>query len=174
MRPEVKFLLLCLVLLIALEGCTLLGKQAPRTAGVPQQRLLLDQALEALGGNRMQQARELLEQITEAAPLAGVTDEALFRLALLYLGDEGTVKAGARAEALLERLKKEFPNSPWSLQSKPLLSYMAGIKSLRDQRRQLKTLQDLNLSLGRENRELRQSLERLKQLDLELEQKIKR
>lgn len=38
----------------------------------------------------------------------------------------------------------------------------------------MKTLRDLNLSLSRDNRDLRQTIERLKNLDIELEQKIKR
>ena len=173
MRPEMKNFLILLVFWGVLGGGAFF-KSAYENSGVPPQRLLLKQALHALGGGKNQQARELLEKIAESSPLAGVTDEALFRLALLYLGDEGTIKAGSRAEALLERLKAEFPDSLWSNQSKPLLSYMGGVKLLRDKRRQAKTLQDINISLARENRELRQSLEQLKQLDLELEQKIKR
>jgi hypothetical protein len=130
-------------------------------------------ALEYLRTGNGQGARDLLEMVCEAPPVTGVTDEALFRLALLHLGDDGS-KGGVRAQVLLERLRNEFPQSSWTHQAAPLASYLAGAKVLRDRQRELKTLRDLNLSLSHDNRELRQSLERLKQLDIELEQKIKR
>src|SRR6185369_10983548 len=96
--------------------------------------------------------------VCDAPPVIGVTDEALFRLALLHLGDEGS-KGAVRAQALLERLREEFPQSSWTHQAAPLATYLAGAKTLRDRQRELKTLRDLNLSLSRDNRELRQSLE---------------
>ena len=83
---------------------------------------------------------------------------------------EGLVKT----QELLERLKADFPRSIWTQQSAPLIAYLAGVKTLRDRQREVKTLKELNLSLSRDNREMRQSIERLKSLDLELEQKIKR
>jgi hypothetical protein len=45
---------------------------------------------------------------------------------------------------------------------------------LRVKQRELRNLRSQNLSLGRDNKEMRQSIERLKQLDLELEQKIRK
>ena len=51
---------------------------------------------------------------------------------------------------------------------------LTGIRTLRDRQREVRTLKELNLSLSRDNREMRQSIERLKSLDLELEKKIKR
>ena len=71
-------------------------------------------------------------------------------------------------------LRIDFPKSIWSHQAAPLDAYLAGIKALRDRQREVKTLKELNLSLSRDNREMRQSIERLKSLDLELEKKIKR
>jgi hypothetical protein len=92
---------------------------------------------------------------------------------VLYLRDEGS-KGAARAQELLDRLKNEFPRSLWAHQAAPLGVYLAGVKTLRDRQREVKTLKELNLSLSRDNREMRQSMERLKSLDLELELKIKR
>ena len=130
-------------------------------------------ALEFLRAGREQEARDLLEQVVEGPQRSGVTDEALFRLSLLYLRDDGG-KGTTKAQEALERLQTGFPRSIWSQQAAPLDAYLAGIKALRDRQREVKTLKELNLSLSRDNREMRQSIERLKSLDLELEKKIKR
>lgn len=130
-------------------------------------------ALEFLRAGREQEARELLELVVDGPRRGGVTDEALFRLSLLYLRDEGT-RGTVRAQETLERLRSEFPASIWSYQGDPLAAYLTGVRALRDRQREVKTLKELNLSLSRDNREMRQSLERLKSLDLELEKKIKR
>ncbi len=129
--------------------------------------------MEFLRSGNEQATRDLLERVVEGPPINGVTDEALFRLSVLYLRDDGG-KGTVRAMELLDRLKKEFPISPWAHQAAPLGLYLAGVKTLREQRREVKILKELNLSLSRDNREMRQSMERLKSLDLELEQKIKR
>lgn len=138
-----------------------------------EQERLLAGALEYLRKGKEQNARALLERICEAPPLAGVTDDALFRLALLSLRDDSG-KGVKQTQELLDRLIDEFPRSIWAFQAAPLASYLSDVKSLRDRQRELKTLRDLNLSLNRDNRDLRQTLERLKNLDIELEQKIKR
>lgn len=143
--------------------------ESTRPGGVPEQERNLAGALEYLRKGNEHGARDLLERVCEAPSLGGVTDDALFRLSLLNLRDDS-----AKSQALLERLKNEFPHSIWAYQAAPLTSYLSGIKTLRDRQREMKTLRDLNLSLSRDNRELRQTIERLKNLDIELEQKIKR
>lgn len=130
-------------------------------------------ALEFLKTSNEQAARDLLEQVVEGPSRVGLTDEALFRLSVLSLREEGN-KGTARSIELLERLKTEFPQSLWTHQAAPLSAYLTSVKSLRDRQREVKTLKELNLSLSRDNREMRQSIERLKSLDLELEKKIKR
>jgi len=130
-------------------------------------------ALEFLRAGKEQAAREQLERVVKGPSRGGITDEALFRLSVLYLRDDGN-KGTVRALELLERLKKEFPRSIWSRQAAPLIVYLAGTKTLRELRHEVNTLKELNLSLSRDNRELHQSMERLKSLDLELERKIKR
>lgn len=137
------------------------------------QKQNLNVAVTQLGAGKEQQARTLLEKVTDSTPVSGVTDEALFRLALLDLRSDGG-SGLARAQTLLERLAARYPDSLWTKQSAPLLAHLIEARSLRNRQRDLKTLKELNLSLSRDNRELRQNLDRLKQLDLELEKKINR
>jgi len=153
------------------RSVTITDREHP--ASTPAQERSFAGALEFLRSGNEQGARDLLERVVEAPPIKGITDEACFRLALLHLRDEGN-RGTARALALLERLESEFPKSIWARQAAPLASYLDGIKSLREKQREMKTLRDLNLSLSRDNRDLRQTIEKLKNLDIELEQKIKR
>jgi hypothetical protein len=155
------------------SGCGIKSLSTSRSFVVPEQERSFAGALEHLKAGKVQQARELLEKVVAAAPISGITDEAIFRLALLNIRDENG-KGPLRAQSLLERLENEFPHSIWTHQAAPLVSYLAGIKPTRDKQRELKTLKDLNFSLSRDNRDLRQTIERLKSLDIELEQKIKR
>lgn len=178
--------MLVMVLAVALGGgCAVTTKQPPpSSAPVPvpapvivpvisgQERSFAG-ALEYLKAGKEQQARELLERVVTLPPLSGVTDEALFRLALLCLRDE-TGRVATRALSLLEQLESEFPSSTWTRQAAPLVSYLAGVRVPRDRQKELRTLRDHNLSLSRDNRELRQTIERLKSLDIELDQRIKR
>jgi hypothetical protein len=129
--------------------------------------------MEFLQAGKEREARDLLELVVADSPRIGVTDEALFRLSLLYLWDDGE-KGPVRTQELLERLLKEFPRSSWAYQGTPLAAYLTGVRILKDRQREVKTLRELNLSLSRDNREMRQSIERLKSLDLELEKKITR
>jgi hypothetical protein len=130
-------------------------------------------ALEFLRVGREQEARDLLELVVAGPSRGGVTDEALFRLSLMYLRDDG-VKGSVRSQELLEQLSADFPRSIWAHQGAPLAAYLTGVQTLKDRQREVRTLKELNLSLSRDNREMRQSIERLKSLDLELEKKIKR
>ena len=137
------------------------------------QARVLDEARGQIRAGNEQHACDLLQKVVNGEPVAGVTDEALFRLALLTLKDDGG-KSLLRAQTLLERLSAKYPDSIWTRQSAQLLVQLSDIRSLRKRQRELNSLKDLNFSLTRDNRELRQSLERLKQFDLELEQRIKR
>jgi hypothetical protein len=130
-------------------------------------------ALVFLRAGKEQEARDLLELVVAAPPRSGMTDEALFRLSLLYLPDD-SAKGTERTQELLKRLIDEFPRSIWAHQAAPLAAYLTGVRTLRDKQREVRTLKELNLSLSRDNREMRQSIERLKNLDMELEKKIKR
>jgi len=163
-----------LLLLFSLNtGCGTKRLSTSLALVVSEQERAFAGALEHLKTGKIQQARELLEKVVAAAPVSGITDEAIFRLALLNIRDENG-RGPLRAQALLERLENEFPRSIWAHQAAPLASYLANIKPTREKQRELKTLRELNLSLSRDNRDLRQTIERLKSLDIELEQKIQR
>jgi hypothetical protein len=145
----------------------------PRLLLLSEQERTLSGALDQLRAGKEQKARELLEKVVDGAPAVGVTDEALFRLALLSLKEDGG-KGLLRAQQLLERLADKYPDSLWTKQSAPLLSHLTEARTLRNKQRELKALRELNFSLSRDNKDMRQSLEQLKRLDLELEQRIKR
>jgi len=179
MKPD--WIVSCALLFLVMmnSGCAVLAGKKPANAPVPkpyasisEQENTLSEAREQLRKGKEPRARDLMAKVVDGAPVAGVTDEALFRLALLFLKEEGD-KGIKQAQTLLERLSNEYPDSLWTRQSAPLLSHLAEDRLLRNRLRELKTLKELNLSLSRDNRELRQSLERLKKLDLELDQRIK-
>ena len=161
------------VLLLS-SGCGMFTKpvRVPAPIKIPEQERSFAGALEFLKAGREQQARDLLEKVVTAPSINGITDEALFRLALLTVRDENG-RGPVRTRTLLERLSTEFPRSIWTHQVGPLEVFLENSKFPRDKQRELKTLRDLNLSLSKDNRELRQTIERLKSLDLELDQKIR-
>ncbi len=173
MRSDSVVTVWLVVVLFMLGGCAAVKQPLPSAPVVSLQERSFAGALEHLKGGREQQARELLERVVALPPISGITDEALFRLALLSTRDE-TGKVAAQAQSLLERLESEFPFSAWTRQAAPLAAYLAGVRVPRDRQKELKNLRDHNLSLSRDNRELRQTIERLKLLDIELDQKIKR
>lgn len=173
MRPSYIKALVVLVVFMLNAGCGINRLSTSTSRVVPDQERSFAGALEYLRTGRIQQARDLLEKVVAAAPIAGITDEALFRLALLNVRDENG-RGALRAQAQLERLENDFPRSIWTHQAAPLASYLASVRPARDKQRELKTLRDLNLSLSRDNRDLRQTIERLKSLDIELDQRIKR
>ncbi len=130
-------------------------------------------ALHLLRAGKEHEASELFELVVAGPQTPGISDEALLRLALIQLRDS-RIKSVARAEKLLDRLKKEYPKSIWRYQAEPLIAFLENSSELRKNQRELKNLRELNVSLTRNNRELRQTIERLKELDIELEQKIRR
>jgi len=164
---------LALLLTLMTAGCSLLGARPTPPPRISGQELAFATALGHLRRGNEADARAELERVVAAPPLAGVSDEALFRLALLVLHDAGD-KGLQHSQLLLTRLKSEFPDSIWTHQAAPLEDLLDSTRSLRSRQRELKSLREQNLSLSRDNKELRQSIERLKNLDVELELKIKR
>lgn len=174
MKYEKFSSILLLVAVFLSGGCTaFVGKHIPAAKNVTGVERSFSAALQFVRTGNESAARELLEDVVEEPQLIGVTDEALFRLAVFTLGDENG-KGETRARKLLERLTAEFPTSSWTRQAAPLLDYIRETAALRARMRELKNLRNQNLSLSRDNKELRQSLEHLKDLDLELEQKIRK
>jgi TolA-binding protein len=137
----------------------------------------LSSAVALLQNGETAGASKALEAICNDTPLAGVTDEALFRLALLSLKPSTERPASPQAHQLLKRLKKDYPSSPWSAQAAPLVELVNSAEELRRQNRNYRTanqsqtreINELNKSIS----ELNKSIEQLKHLDQELERKTR-
>jgi TolA-binding protein len=129
-------------------------------------------------------AVKALEAVCSDPPVPGVTDEALFRLALLSLKPSTERPASSQFQELLKRLRKEYPASPWTAQAAPLVDL---INSAEELRRQNKTYRSANQSLTKDVNErnkninelnknineLNKNIEQLKHLDLEIEKKTR-
>lgn len=166
------------VLLIAcLSGCASIQKslESQRLRSARQERLA--QAVWLIERGNAERAATVLTAIVSSPGMPGVTDEALFRLGLLSVPPDLEREELSTALKYLERLQKEYPISPWATQAASLTDFLASVprrvQSTTELRRQIKTLKDLNLSLTRENKEMRLNIEKIKTLDLELEKKAK-
>jgi hypothetical protein len=122
-------------------------------------------------------AARVLDAICASTPVPGVTDEALFRLALLALKPCAERPASLQGHQLLKRLKKEYPSSPWTAQASPLIELINAAEELRHQNRNYRAAnQSLTREVNELNKhvsELNRDIEQLKHLDLELEQKTR-
>jgi hypothetical protein len=163
--------MLCSALLLSLSGCTgITGSWSLR--GSSDKRQNLASAVDMIRSGLDKEARFYLERVIDDQREDGVTDEALFRLAILKINDGDA--GGKSSLELLERLRNSYPKSVWTKQSAPLYSYVQNSKSIRNRERELNSLREKNLSLSKDVRDLRSVIDRLKALDLELEQKIRR
>ncbi len=173
MRQMTSFLWLA----IAVTGCA--SSRPP--AGMPYselQRQKLSAAVRILEAGDVTEAGNMLATICEETAVPGVTDEALFQLALLRLRFEAEKDEPDSARPMLERLRDEFPASVWTRQAVALLGLMESRNALLRANHDLK-IQNLSLSseneaLSREAKELLERLERLKSLDVELERRSRR
>ncbi len=165
-----------------LSGCATIQQSDPF---YQQQKKKLALAQMLIEENKIPAAKEVLSSLTKEAKTKGITDEALFRMALLDLEPGEQKIATGKAGQDLDKLLSDYPKSQWRTHAaalKGLLDYYdlaveernsleQSIKSLRNSYSSLKSM---NLSLARENKELRQGIEKLKNLDLELETKKKK
>ena len=163
-----------ILLAVLVTGCASSSKLAGTPNGQAQERTLTA-AVQLLEKGDTGEAAKMLAAICAEPGVPGVTDEALFRLALLRLGSETETERPDSARQTMERLQTEYPASPWSKQAAPLLDLLTSESDLVRANRNLKSL---NLSLDqeierltREGNALRERLEKLKHLDLELEDK---
>lgn len=168
---------LIMLAVLCLSGCATIQKsvESQRQRSARQERL--SQAVSLLGKGNTEKAATVLTEIVAAPGMPGITDEALFRLGLLSMPPDLERDEISNALKHLERLQKEYPVSPWAYQAATLTDFLSGvprrIQSTTELRRQIKTLKDLNLSLTRENKEMKLNIEKIKALDLELEKKAK-
>lgn len=158
-----KKLIMILTMALVTGGCATLS----RPGGIlyqSGQKKKLARAVMLLETGKTSAAAEVLAALAAEPAVPGVTDEALFRLGLLRL-------ATGQAQKDLERLKKEYPSSSWA----PLASQLIEILTLTDDlRQQNRKMKEQTLSLTKENKELRDSIEKLKELELELGKRKKR
>jgi hypothetical protein len=167
-----------LLVLALLSACASTGGKGQR----PNASRQLAQAVALLDKGDAAGATRLLSAVCSEPPEPHVTDEALFRLALLTLKPAPERSASARGPQLLKRLKREYPGSPWTVQAAPLMELIDQAEELRHQNRNLKAAnQSLKGESGEQSRKIEQlnkkidqlnhNIEQLKHLDLELEQK---
>lgn len=171
MRRKLLFALPMCMFLLTLNGCGMFGKGGMLGGAEKGQKLA--SAVNLIKSGQKSEAGRFLEQVIDGGPENGVTDESLFRLALLKIndGEQGEAKSSI---ALLDRLRSSYPASVWTSQSAALYSYLMVVKTIRNREREYKTLREKNLSLSRDVSGLRQTIEQLKALDRELELKIRR
>lgn len=177
-----KYLLTILATTLLLSGCATVN--APDTI-YQQQKKKLALAQMLIEENKISAAKDVLSSVSKDTAVKGITDEALFRLALLNL-DPGEQKIRTRkAGQNLDKILGDYPSSPWRNHAatlKGLLdAYDLAVEERNDMEQSVKSLRSsysslksMNLSLTKENKELRQGIEKLKNLDLELEMKNKK
>jgi hypothetical protein len=134
-------------------GCVRLTGPSDLVHRFSQQRKL-SEAVSYLEQGKTDPAVALLESIGAGPVVPGVSDEALFRLGLLHLGDGSEPGTLALANRDLERVTKEYPGSPWALISSNLSKALLATDGTRRQQRKLGDIKD---SLSKNNRELKSS-----------------
>ncbi|MRR57522.1 MAG: hypothetical protein EG824_04830 [Deltaproteobacteria bacterium] len=175
-------LITVMAIFLGLSGCATTRITDPYAQ---QQRRKLVLAQLMLADNRIATAKEILSTISSEPGVAGVTDEALFRLSLINLeAGEHKIATGNSGKSL-EKLIKNYPSSAWKAHAVTLKglmdAYDISLEEKADLEKTVRTLRNSNNSLTKENnslmkdnKDLRQDLEKLKNLDLELEMKNKR
>jgi hypothetical protein len=169
-----KRLLLITFLLLGLAGCSAFkettstapnrtGKSPKLSRSEASQKL--SSALQELEQGRQTAAMVILEEIVAGSSVKGVTDEALFRLSVLKLLNAEKDESDSSIR-YLERLRREYRDSAWAMQAKPLLAYLYAAADMNNQNRNLRAH---NSSLSKENKELHKSLNRLKSLEVQME-----
>jgi hypothetical protein len=170
-----------LVFMMFFAGCASLTRPGTPLYRFGQERKLT-RAESLLERNEIAAATEQLEAISAAPGVPGVTDEALIRLSMLKLPYELNRKGQGRARKYLEQLSKEYPVSPWApiaaAVSGALTTFEASVTSSRaaeeEQLQQLRKLKEQISALSRENRDLHESIEKLKNLEIEMGKGSKR
>lgn len=177
-----RFPTLFLGLALCLGGCatTKPKTEKPPNAGLLQRYAEVRRLSSAVGfieKGDTAQAIKLLETICNGSPAPGITDEALFRLALLTMKPSAERPASPQGVQYLKRLKKEYPASPWTTQAAPLVELVNSAEELKRQNRNYRSsnqtltreINELNKTIAERNK----SIEELKHLDLEIEKKTR-
>jgi len=170
-----KNAILVFLALLALSGCVTPPATQKKDPFEQEQRRKLALARMLLEDNREAAAREILTRISKERMIAGVTDEALFRLALLSFEPGEKKIATTKAAKNLESILINYPSSPWKSHAAALKgildAYDMSSREISEMDKAIRGLKNTNASLGKENRELHEDIKRFKKLDLELERK---
>lgn len=173
-----------IILILLLNGCASLNLGDISMVYRHNQEKKLAAAIALQREGKISSAVESLKALCAERGLSGVTDEALFRLSLLYLGSglDNDKEFIQLAQQNIDRLRKEYPSSSWTGMVDPVAELLKNVTELRRQNLNMKNqnqalskenqgLSKDNQGLSKENQELRENIEKLKRLDLELEQK---
>ncbi|WP_243373327.1 tetratricopeptide repeat protein [Geotalea sp. SG265] len=170
---------IALILFMALSACTT-GREGSGILNLDRNSDLAH-AVRLYEEGKEQEAEKRLKEVVAQKGVAGVTDEALFRLSLMQL-KSGIVREDLEQPLIrLETLQRNYPSSPWARLAAPLVAVIKEtqrqnreIRILVRENRELSGLRGQNFSLIKENKELKKTIERLKYLDMELEKKPRR
>jgi polyhydroxyalkanoate synthesis regulator phasin len=154
------------MILTVLSGCAALGSGEIDIMQRYPQAQNLAAANSLLESGDTAAAARTFSGIIDAGSYPGITDEALFNLALLELRPAAEQDGNARALQLLKQLGKEYPASSWTARSRHLLELLTGVEELR---RQVRSLKGSNQALTKEVDELNRNIDQLKKLDQDLE-----
>lgn len=181
-----KKLLAIILCFLGLNACATLHSLNSRQIYRQNQEKKLAVAIKLQNEGKISAAVEDLIALCTERGVPGVTDEALFRLSLLYLGDGLNIDRDSLqlAQQSIERLRKEYPSSSWTGMIAPVAELLTKTAELRllsqnwktqnqSLSRENQTLSRENQALSKETQELRKTIEKLKRLDLELEQERK-
>ncbi|RQW88358.1 MAG: hypothetical protein EHM79_05790 [Geobacter sp.] len=177
-----KTFIVGIAIITGLSGCAIIRKEDPNV-NLQHQKLIL--AKYFLENKRSEAAKKTLTEITAKPAVAGITDEAYFRLALLELEAGQQKIATEKAGKDLVTILNKFKTSSWSAHATTLKGLLDAYDITLEEKAELDravknlknsnaSLTSANASLTKENTDLRQDMERLKKLDLELEMKKKR
>lgn len=177
-----RTLIVCISIIIGLSGCATIRKEDPNALEQRQKLILAKMLLER---NRTEAAKKTLTEITAKPPVAGITDEALFRLALIDLEAGQQKIATEKSGKDLDTILSKFKSSSWSAHATTLKGLLDAYditlqekaeldRSVKNLKNSNASLTSANASLTKENNDLRQDLEKIKKLDLELDMKKKR
>jgi len=169
---------------LGLNGCATLKMGDNQHIFRHNQEKKLAAAVKLQKEGKLSSAVESLKALCAERGVPGVTDEALFRLSMLYLinGLDNDKEFLQLAQHYIQRLRKEYTYSSWAGMAAPVAELLSTTAELRRQMQNIKnqnqtlskenqSLSKENQSLSKETQELRLSIEKLKHLDLELEQK---
>ena len=156
-----KKIILTFIILFFLTGCG-------GTLHKFRQQSKLANANDMLRKGKKEPAINLLKEISDEKGVTGVTDEAMFRLALAYVSKSAETVQFIKSEEILKKLQKDYPSSLWAIQSYPLTDLITKVRMGNISR--IEVDQEI-YSLKQENKKLKLSIERLKTLDIEMEER---